>query len=119
MLKYIGTAVFIFFIQYFQKRQIGDQFLSQANIYNIFPGTVPLSSIWKILETVCSRKTIKYIPQNALWLNRLFIEVANRDDRLCLTTDCSGINKDGPGRFRTEADNPEFQTFESANDELG
>ena len=119
MLKYIGTAVFIFFIQYFQKRQIGDQFLSQTNIYNIFPGTVPLSSIWKILETVCSRKTIKYIPQNALWLNRLFIEVANRDDRLCLTIDCSGINKDGPGRFWTEADNPEFQTsyFNSANDE--
>ena len=39
-------------------------------------------------------------------------------DRLCLTIDCSGMNKDGPGRFRTEADKPEFQTcyFNSAND---
>ena len=26
LLKNIGTAVFIFFIQYFQKRQFGDQF---------------------------------------------------------------------------------------------
>ena len=80
--------------------------------------TVLLSSVWKILETACSWKTIKYILQNALWLNRLFIELANRDDRLCLTIDCSGINKDSLGRFRTEADNPEIQTFNSANDEL-
>ena len=57
--------------------------------------------------------------QNVLWLNRLFIELANRDDRLCLTVDCSGINKDSPGRFRTEAEYLEFQTcyFNSANDE--
>ena len=53
---------------------------------------------------------IKYIPLNALWLNRLFIELANRNDRLCLTIDCSEINKDSPGRFQTEADNSELQT---------
>ena len=31
----------------------------------------------------------------------------------------SGVNKDGPGRFRTKADNPEFQVchFNSKNDE--
>ena len=89
-----------------------------TNIYNIFP--VPLPSVRKILETACSRKKIKYIPQNALWLNRLFTELANRDNRLCLTIDCSEINKDGPGRFLSEADNPEFQIccFNSANNEL-
>ena len=84
--------------------------LSQTNIYDIFPATVPLSSFRKILESACSRKTIKYIPQNALWIIRLFIDLANRNNRFCLTIDCSGINKDSPGRFRTEADNPEFQT---------
>ena len=89
--------------------QLGNQFfLSQTNIYNIFPATVLSPSVWKILETACSRKTIKYIPQNALWL---FIELANRDDRLRLTIDCSEINEDGPGRFWTKADNPEFQTY--------
>ena len=33
--------------------------------------------------------------------------------------DCSGINKDDPGRFRIEADKPDFQTcyFNVANDE--
>ena len=34
--------------------------------------------------------------------------------------DCSNTNKDGPGRFWTAADNPDFQScyFNSANDEL-
>ena len=80
---------------------------------------VPSSSVQKILESACSRKTIKYILQNAIWINTLFIDLANRNNRFCLTIDCSEINKDGPGRFQTEADNLEFQTccFNSANDQ--
>ena len=83
----------------FPEKAIWRSILSQTNIFNIFPATVPLPSVRKILETACSRKTIKYIPQNALWFNRLFTELANRDGRLCLTTDCLGINKHSPGRF--------------------
>ena len=59
---------------------------------------------------VCIRKTRKYIPQSRLWISRLFIELANKDNRVCLTLHCSGINKSGTGRFRTEADKPNFQT---------
>ena len=46
--------------------------------------------------------------ENAFGLNRLFFDVANTNDKICLTIDSSGVNKDGPGRFRTMADNPEF-----------
>ena len=90
-----------------------------SNIYNIFSAIVPLNSVPKILESASSRKTINYIPQNVLWRNRLFVELANRNHKHYLTIDFSGINKDGPGRFRTEADNPEFQTcyFNLPNDE--
>ena len=93
--------------------------LSQTNIYNIFPATVPFNSDKKILEVACIRKTRKYIPQSALWISRLFIKLANRNEKVCLTLDCLNINRDGPGRFRTEADNPDFQAcyFNSANDE--
>ena len=52
------------------------------NKHNSFLVTVSLPSIRKILETTCSRKTIKYIPQNALSLNILFIELLYSDDRL-------------------------------------
>ena len=83
--------------------------LSQTNITNIFLASIPINSVRKILESVCSRKTKKYILQNPFWLNRLFFDLANTNDRICLTIDSSGVNKDGPGRFRTKADNPEFQ----------
>ena len=45
--------------------------------------------------------------------------MANRNNSVCLPFDCSSINKDGPGRFRTEADKPDFETFyfNVANDE--
>ena len=78
-----------------------------------------MKSVQKILEGVCIRKTRKYIPQSALWISRFLIELGNRDNRVCLTIDYSGINKDGPGRFRTGADKPDFQNcyFNLANEE--
>ena len=108
--KHRYSCVYIF-RTIFPEKTIWRSILSQTNIYNIFRATIPILSIRKTLETACSRKTIKYILQNALWLNRIFIELANRDGRLCIIIDCSGINKDGPGRFWTEANNPEFQTL--------
>ena len=88
------------------------------NILNIFPASVSLASVRKILESLCIKKTRKYIPLCALWIGRLFIELANRNDRVCLTLDCSCINNDGPGRFRAEADKADFQTcYYVADDE--
>ena len=64
-------------------------------------------------------KKSKYIPQKSLWISRLFVKLANRNDKACLTLDCTNTNKDRPGRFRTKADNPDYQLcyFNSANDE--
>ena len=100
-------------------RAIWKSILSQTNIYNIFPATVPFNSINKILEGGCIRKTSKYIPQSALWISRLFIKLANQNEKVCLTLDCSNTNRDGPGRFGREVDNPETQScyFNSAKDE--
>ena len=114
--KYNYNCVYIFHTIYPEKAN-WRTILSQTNIYNIFPVTVPLNSVRKILEGTCIRKTSKYIPQASLWISRLFIELANRNDKICLTLDCSNTNKDRPGRFRTEADNLDFQScyFNSAN----
>ena len=96
-----------------RKRKLANGFITK-NIYNIFLPTVPLNSVRKILEGACIRKASKYIPQASH-----FIKLANRNDKVCLTLDCSNTNKDGPSRFWTEADNPDFQScyFNSANDE--
>ena len=116
--KYSYNCVYIFHSIQTDKAN-WKSILSQANIYNILPATVPFNSVKKILEGACIRKTNKYIPQSALWISRLFIELANQNRKVCLTLDCSNTNRDGPGRFSTEADNPETQScyFNSAKDE--
>ena len=112
--KFSYTCIYIFHTIYPEK-SIWRTIISQTNIFNIFLANVLLASVEKILVGVCR----SYIPQSALWISRLFIELANRGDRVCLTLDCSSINKDGPGRLRTEADKHDFQTcyFNLANDE--
>ena len=116
--KYSYNCLYIFHSIHPEKT-VWRTILSQTNIYNIFPATVPFNNVKKILEGACIRKTSKYIPQSALWIGRLFIELANRNKKVCLTLDCSNTTRDGPGRFHTEADNPEFQSwyFNSVNDE--
>ena len=116
--KYSYNCVYIFHTIYPEKAN-WLTILSQRNIYNIFPATVSLKDVRKILEGTCIRKTSKCIPRASLRVSRLFIELANRNDKVCLTLDCSNTNKDGPGRFRTDADNPDNQVccFNSANDE--
>ena len=116
--KYNYNCVYAFHTVYTEKSN-WKTILSQTNIFNIFPASVPISSVKKILELSCIRKTSKYIPQSSLWISRLFIELANKNDKVCLTLDCSNINTDGPGRFRTKADNPETQFcyFNTTNDE--
>ena len=116
--KYNYNCVYAFHTIYTEKSN-WKTILSQTNIFNIFPASVPISSVKKILELSCIRKTTKYIPQSCLWIARLFIELANKNEKVCLTLDCSNVNKDGPGRYRTNADNPESQFcyFSANNDE--
>ena len=114
--KYKYNCVYIFHTIYPDKIT-WKTILSQTNIFNIFPASVSLNVVKKILDSVCVRKTTKYIPRTLLWINRLFIELANKSQKICLTLDCS--NKDGPSRFRTEADNLDKQVcyFNTPTDE--
>lgn len=50
------------------------------------------------------------LPQISLWIKRIFVNLANRNEKVCLTIDGQGINSNGPGRFRTQTDNAENQT---------
>ena len=92
------------------EKSIWKSILSQTNIFNIFPASVPLLSVTKILQAKCIRKTLKYLPVNSLWINKLFIKLANESENVCLIIDCSGFNPKGPSRFRTNGDNPVSQT---------
>ena len=116
--KFNYNFVYIFHIIY-PGKAIWRLIISQTNIFNIFPASVPLNGIRRILESICVRKTDKCIPQSALWVNRLFIELANKNERVCLMLDCSGNNINGPRKFKTDEDKPDFQIsyFNDLNDE--
>ena len=54
-----------------------------------------------------------------MWLNRVFTDLANTNEKHCLTIDCSNKNKNRPGQYRTLADNPDQQVchFNKAHDD--
>ena len=116
--KYKYNCVYIFHTIYPEKAT-WKTILSQTNIFNIFPASVSLNSVKRILDGSCVRKTTRYIPRSLLWINRLFIELANKSEKVCLTLDCSNTNRDGPSRFRSDADNPDKQVcyFNTPTDE--
>ena len=115
--KYNYNCVYIFH-NVFPEKSNWTLILSQTDIFNIFPASVPINSVRKILEGACSRKIKTCIPQNAFWLNRLSFDLANTNDKICLIIHSSGVNKNGPGRFIAKADNPEFHVccFDSKNE---
>ena len=78
------------------EKSIWKRILSQTNLLNIFPASVPISTVKKVLEANCIRRTTKYIPVNSLWITKLFIQLANNEsEKTCLTIDCTGFNPNG------------------------
>ena len=73
-----------------------------TNILSIFP----YNTVSKFLQNNCVHQTTKYALVRFIWLNRVFVDHANTNQRNCLTIDCSSINQNGPGRYRTKAGNP-------------
>ena len=116
--KYGYNVVYVFHV-IIPSNQIWQKILSQTNIFNIFPASVLYNSVTKILQANCVLQTKNYVPLRQMWLIRLFTELANSHEKHCLTIDCSFLNKNGPGRFRTHADNPEKQVcyFAKLNDD--
>ena len=116
--KYGYNVVYVFHV-IIPSNQIWQKILSQTNIFNIFPASVPFNSVSKILHANCISRGKSYIPVRSLWLTRLFTELANSHEKHCLTLDCSYLNKNGPGRYRTRAENPEKQVcyFAKPNDD--
>ena len=71
------------------------------------------------MQRNCISQSKKYVPVRSLWLNRVFTDLANSHEKHCLTNDCSYKNKNGPGRYRSAANNPDEQVcyFNKPNDD--
>ena len=98
--KYKYHCIYVFHV-IAPETQIWKKGLSQTNIFNIIPSGVPYITVSKILQSNCKQTHKKYIPARSMWLHRVFNDLANTNKRHFLTIDCSGVNKNGPGRYRT------------------
>ena len=74
-----------------------------TKISTIFSASIQISSILKILSAICNRETFNYIPVRDLWLKRLYFEISNSSEKVCLTIDCRNFNSSGPAKYRTNA----------------
>ena len=79
--------------------QIWQKINSQTNIFNIFPASVPYNTVAKIIQSNCILQSKKFVPARSLWLSKVFTDLANSQEKLCLTIDCGYNNKNGPGRY--------------------
>ena len=100
--------------------QIWQKIISETNIFNIFPASVPHNTVAKISQSNCILQSNKYVPALSLCLNRVFTDLANSHKKHGLTIDCGYINKNGPGQYRSLADNPEKLVcyFNKPNDDV-
>ena len=100
--------------------QIWQKIISQTNIFKIFPSSVPYNTVAKIIQINCILQSKKFVPARTLWLSRVFTDLENSHEKLCLTIDSGYKNKNGPGRYRSSADNPEKQVcyFNKPNDDV-
>ena len=108
--KYKYHCIYVFHV-IAPETQIWKKILSQTNIFNIFPSSVLYNTVSKILQSNCKQARKKYIPALSMGLHRVYTDLANTNKRHFLTIDFSGVNKNGPGRYRTQADNPDKQVF--------
>ena len=88
----------------YPSKQNWQMIISQTKILNIFPGSIQVSAISKVLTTNCKSYTYQYIPMRELWLNRLYFKISNSNKKECLTIDCCNFNSIGPSKFRTNAE---------------
>ena len=71
------------------------------NIVNVF---------W-VSKIFASRQKHTYLPNNQVWLNKLYFQISNSNEKKCLTIDTRDVNDLGPGKFRTSAENNLEQNF--------
>ena len=107
--KYGFSCLYVFHTIY-PGKQSWEMIMSQTHIFNFFPGSIYSRRILKTLSLFASRQKNTYLPNQQIWLNRLYFQITNSKEKKCLTIDTRDVNELGSGKFRTSADNEQEQT---------
>ena len=107
--KYGYSCVYVFHTIYPGQQSL-EMIMAQTHIFNFFPGLIHSGRILKTLALFASRQKHTYLPNQQMWLNKLYFQISNSKEKQCLTVDTRDVNDLGPGKFRTSADNAQEQT---------
>ena len=78
--KYDFSCLYVFHTIY-PDRQSWEMIMSQTHIFNFFPGSIHSSRILKTLSLFASRQKKTYIPNQQIWLNRLYFQISNSKEK--------------------------------------
>ena len=84
--KYGFSCLYVFHTIY-PGRQSWEMIMSQTHIFNFFPGSIYSRRILKTLSLFASRQKNTYLPNQQIWLNRLYFQITNSKEKKCLTID--------------------------------
>ena len=107
--KYGFSCLYVFHTIY-PGRQNWEIIMSQTHIFNFFPGLIHNSGILKTLSLFARRQKNTYLPNKNVWLNKLYFQISNSQEKNCLTINTRVVNEFGPGKFRMSVHNREEQT---------
>ena len=106
--KYGFSCVYVFHTIY-PGRQSWEMIMAQTHIFSFFPGSIHSGRILKTLALFASRQRHTYLPNQQVWLNKLYFQISNSREKQCLTINTRDVNDLGPGKFRTSADSNKEQ----------
>ena len=92
--KYGFSCLYVFHTIY-PGRQNWEMIMSQMDIFNFFPGSIHSSRILKTLSLFASRQKNTYLPNQQVWLNKVYFQISNSKDKKRLTTDTRDVNELG------------------------
>ena len=83
--------------------------MSQTHIFNFFPGSIHSSRILKTFSLFANQQKNTYLPNQQVWLNKLYFQISNSKEKKCLTIGTRDVIELGPGKLRTSTDNGDIQ----------
>ena len=69
--KFGYRCVYMFHI-ILPEKEIWKKIMSQTNVFNIFPSSVPYPTVARLLQSNVVRMTTKYLSARSLWTNKTF-----------------------------------------------
>ena len=76
-----GFSCLCVFHTIYPSRQNWEMIMSQTHIFNFFPGSIHSSRILKTLSLFATRQKKTYIPNQQIWLNRLYFQISNSKEK--------------------------------------